>query len=478
MSPRRGAAERDASGMRKRLAILTSALATLAVLVGAPSAFAQSCLPPPCNCDQPPPSDQPPPDPGPPSDFQPPPDMGPPPPSFSPFAAAGLSDETVTEATPPPDAKFKIDIGGPADSSRTITYRTVDGTAKAGEDYVATSGEVKIDMCESKASFTVPILDDAMDEPDETFSVELGGDESGTATGTIVDDDAPPTLSVGSPPVVEGSTAQFPVTLSAPSAFTVTASYTTVSQTASAGSDFQPESGTVTFPPGTTAQTISVPVIADGANEGDETFGLAITAPQGATVGPPHRGAAGRAGGPAAGRRDDKPQPRARRRRAGPEPARAARHPAAAAADRHRPAGARGLAARAAQRRGRVDGELPGRRAELLGHRDRHDAAPGHRSARLDRQEAQAQAQAGEPRDDELPARRRAVQEGPRAHQQARPQARAAPAQPARQGDVQDEGQLRQQVNADAELHAPRGRLPAQLSPTRPHGRAASRPVP
>jgi hypothetical protein len=273
--------------MRKRLAILTSALATLAVLVGAPSAFAQSCLPPPCNCDQPPPSDQPPPDPGPPSDFQPPPDMGPPPPSFSPFAATGLSDETVTEATPPPDAKFKIDIGGPADSSRTITYRTVDGTAKAGEDYVATSGEVKIDMCESKASFTVPILDDAMDEPDETFSVELGGDESGTATGTIVDDDAPPTLSVGSPTVVEGSTAQFPVTLSAPSAFTVTASYTTVSQTASAGSDFQPESGTVTFPPGTTAQTISVPVIADGANEGDETFGLAITAPQGATVGTP-----------------------------------------------------------------------------------------------------------------------------------------------------------------------------------------------
>src|SRR3954471_1346860 len=291
MSPRRGAAERDASGMRKRLAILTSALATLAVLVGAPSAFAQSCLPPPCNCDQPPPSDQPPPDPGPPSDFQPPPDMGPPPPSFSPFAATGLSDETVTEATPPPDAKFKVDIGGPADNSVTITYRTVDGTATAGEDYVATSGEVKIDQCESKASFKVPLLDAAMDEPDQTFTVELGGDESGTATGTIVDDDAPPTMSVGNASVVEGtgggSTGQFPVTLSAPSGFTITAAYTTVSQTASAGSDFQPETGTVSFAPGTTTQTISVPIVADNANEGDETFGVVISAPQDVTIATP-----------------------------------------------------------------------------------------------------------------------------------------------------------------------------------------------
>src|SRR4051794_37359744 len=165
--------------MTSRSAIVASALATLAVLVGAPAALAQSCLPPPpppCICD-----------------------TSPPPPAFAALAATDIGDETVTEATPAPDAKFKIDIGGPADSSMTITYRTVDGTAKAGEDYVATSGEVTIDQCESRASFKVPILDDGMDEPDETFTVVLGGDQSGTATGTIVDDDAPPTMSVGNP---------------------------------------------------------------------------------------------------------------------------------------------------------------------------------------------------------------------------------------------------------------------------------------
>src|SRR4051794_13346236 len=264
-----------------RSAIVASALAILAVLMGVPAARAQSCLPPPpppCNCDQ--------------SPLPPPPqDPSPPPPAFAPFRATGIGDETVTEATPPPDAKFKIDIGGPADSSVTITYRTVDGTATAGEDYVATSGEVKIDQCESAASFKVPILDDAMDEPDQTFTVELGGDESGTATGTIVDDDAPPTMSVGNASVVEGtgggSTAQFPVTLSAPSGFTITATYTTVSQTASAGSDFQPETGTVSFPPGMTTQTISVPIVADNANEGDETFGVVMSAPQDVTIATP-----------------------------------------------------------------------------------------------------------------------------------------------------------------------------------------------
>src|SRR3954447_27041216 len=192
-----------------RSAIVVPALAALAVLVGAPAALAQSCVepPPPCLCDSPPPQDPPPPDPGGGGG-----DGGSPPgPAFAlrSISDGGVGDVTLTEATPAPDAKFKIDLGGPADSDMMITYRTVDGTAKAGEDYVATSGEVTIDQCESGASFKVPILDDGVDEPDETFTVVLGGDESGTATGTIVDDDAPPTMSVGNPTVVEGTTAQF-----------------------------------------------------------------------------------------------------------------------------------------------------------------------------------------------------------------------------------------------------------------------------
>src|SRR4051794_6167444 len=262
-----------------RSAIVVPALAAAAVLTGAPAALAQSCLPP---SEPPPPC----------SDCSPPPGLGdggpPPTPSFNILRAVDIGDETVTEGTPAPEAKFKIDIGGPADSDLTITYRTFDGTAKAGEDYVSTSGEVTIDQCASDASFKVPTLDDTMDEPDESFGVELGGDESGFATATIVDDDTPPTMAVGNATLVEGtggdSTAQFPVSLSAPSGFTISATYATVSQTASAGSDFQPVTGTVTFAPGTTTQTIAVPVVGDSADEGDETFGLEITAPQGATV--------------------------------------------------------------------------------------------------------------------------------------------------------------------------------------------------
>ena len=52
------------------------------------------------------------------------------------------------------------------------------------------------------------------------------------------------------------------VSLSAASAYTVTVAYATADGTAAAGTAYVSTSGTLTFPPGTTAQTIPVTVIA------------------------------------------------------------------------------------------------------------------------------------------------------------------------------------------------------------------------
>ena len=87
-----------------------------------------------------------------------------------------------------------------------------------------------------------------------------------------------PAVSVGDVIVAEGSaantTASFAVTLSAPSAQTVTVGYATVDGTALAGSDYVSTAGTVTFPPGVTAAVIPVTVLADAATEPAESFQL------------------------------------------------------------------------------------------------------------------------------------------------------------------------------------------------------------
>ncbi len=72
-----------------------------------------------------------------------------------------------------------------------------------------------------------------------------------------------------------------PVRLSPPNLLaTVTVNWTTVAgltNPASAGSDFTTSSGTLTFAPGDTQQTISVPILVDGALEGDETFRVRLS---------------------------------------------------------------------------------------------------------------------------------------------------------------------------------------------------------
>ena len=94
--------------------------------------------------------------------------------------------------------------------------------------------------------------------------------------GLILNNDAAPTLSINDVTQPEGnagtSNAVFTVTLSAPSALPITAHYSTADGTATGGVDYLPTFGTLTFAPGVTTQTISVPIIGDTLNEDNETF--------------------------------------------------------------------------------------------------------------------------------------------------------------------------------------------------------------
>jgi len=75
-----------------------------------------------------------------------------------------------------------------------------------------------------------------------------------------------------------GSTlAGFLVSLAPASAVTVTVDYSTADGTALSGSDYTATTGTLTFTPGQTSQTVNVPVLGDGDDEPDETFSLNLS---------------------------------------------------------------------------------------------------------------------------------------------------------------------------------------------------------
>ena len=59
----------------------------------------------------------------------------------------------------------------PYDQTVTVKYYTQDITARAGEDYVATSGTLTFAPGETSKTFTVVIKGDKNNEPDESFYI-------------------------------------------------------------------------------------------------------------------------------------------------------------------------------------------------------------------------------------------------------------------------------------------------------------------
>ena len=218
--------------------------------------------------------------------------------------SVSISDAVATESaateTGVNSATFTVTLSRMSEAPVTITYRSYDGTAVADADYTAIpSASLTFAPGEVSKTITVPVLDDGLDEANETFSVRLAAvgaliaDQQGVAT--ISDDDAPPAVSINDITITEGTknpttnegaltSAVFTVTLSQASEQTLTVNYATINETASSGSDYSQQSGTLTFAPGQTTKTITVPVVADAAVEPDEAFGVALSLPSNATL--------------------------------------------------------------------------------------------------------------------------------------------------------------------------------------------------
>lgn len=190
---------------------------------------------------------------------------------------------------------FTVSLSAPAGPGGvTFDIASANGTATAGIDYVANSltGQT-IPSGSSTYTFTVQVNGDALNEPSETFFVNVTNVVNavvvdGQGVGTIVNDDPLPSLSINDVSVVEGNSgttnAVFTVTLSAASGQTVTVNYATADGTATQPADYTSTSGTLSFTPGQTTRTITVPVVGETVPEANETYFVNLSGATNATI--------------------------------------------------------------------------------------------------------------------------------------------------------------------------------------------------
>jgi len=163
----------------------------------------------------------------------------------------------------------------------SVNFATADGSAVAGSDYIATNGMVIFAPGITNQTIAVAVIGNRNYEPDKTFSVTLSNPtniaiDAASGTGTILNDDPIPTITVVPASVLKPNvrTTNFVinVVLSASSYQTIWVNYATSDDAALAGTDYITTNGLLTFNPGVTNQTITVPVLGNTLYESNKVF--------------------------------------------------------------------------------------------------------------------------------------------------------------------------------------------------------------
>ena len=186
---------------------------------------------------------------------------------------------------------------GETSTTAAVDYATADGTATAGQDYTARSGNLVFAPGETTKSFTVPIINDNIYEGTENFVVNLSNATGSnvflvspsSTTVNLFDNDSRPSVSNASTTILEphlGTTtgANVQVTLTNPSVETITVNYSTAGGTATSGADFVAGNGVVTFAPLETVKSIPVQILSDTATEPNEMFSVNLSNPVNTTI--------------------------------------------------------------------------------------------------------------------------------------------------------------------------------------------------
>lgn len=88
-------------------------------------------------------------------------------------AVPSVSINNVTVCEDDGTAVFSLTLSNPTELTGQVNFSTQNGSAFAGQDYTAASGTVTFTPFELTETVSIPILDDGLLEPNETFGLQL-----------------------------------------------------------------------------------------------------------------------------------------------------------------------------------------------------------------------------------------------------------------------------------------------------------------
>jgi hypothetical protein len=215
---------------------------------------------------------------------------------------------TINDNDATPSVQFTAASQNAAESSNmTITAQlsaisgqdvtvpfTITGTATGGGvDYTLTS-PITITAGNLSASATITVVDDAIDENNETVIATMGVPTNATAgattvhTATINDNDSPPTVqwtAASQSSVGESGSMTVTAQLSNASAFNVTVPYTVTGTATGSGTDYSITASPITILAGATTGSATITIAADVLDEDNETVIVTMGAPTNASLG-------------------------------------------------------------------------------------------------------------------------------------------------------------------------------------------------
>ena len=206
-----------------------------------------------------------------------------------------ISDTRITEGNKGrKNAKFTVTLDDASNKTVKVNYATANGSAKAGKDYLKTTGTLTFQPGQTQKKINVPIFGDTIVEKNEKFQLNLSKPKNGKikdkrGIATIRNDDKnQPLLSIGDAQITEGDRGKkqlkFDVTLNTKVKKRVEVNYATADMTAKKGSDYQQTKGKLIFQPNQKKKTITVPILGDTLNEDDEKFRVNLSRPKNAKL--------------------------------------------------------------------------------------------------------------------------------------------------------------------------------------------------
>jgi hypothetical protein len=177
----------------------------------------------------------------------------------------------------------------------TVDYSTIDGTATAGQDYVATVGTLTFAAGQTNQTILVPILNDGWVEGSEVLRITLSNPSEGALLGLpnyvnirIGDNDTGPHFTSTTYDTVQDvGTLWIEVHRGDDGDQPVTVDYGTVDGTALAGTDYEVTQGTLSFQGDETFKEMAVVILNDGVNDPDKSFQVQLSNASSGGVGNP-----------------------------------------------------------------------------------------------------------------------------------------------------------------------------------------------